>query len=132
MSKSSGLRQPSGSQLEILAILNHAGKPLSAAEVWIELSKTREIARPTVATQLERMEAAGWVIRDGSGRKTTFQASYSFDTAETEIARGFLSKFFESSVSRLVSSLLGSGQVSKDELERLRELIEKEKQQLDD
>lgn len=123
MSKSEQSPSPSGAQLEILEIVQRAEHPLSAPEIWSILCQTRDVSRPTVATLLARLEAGGWVSRQGIGRQARFTAKGSHEDAKTAIAETFLDKFFSASPSSLILSLIDSGKISAEELERLREIV---------
>jgi len=117
---------PTGAQMEILEAVAAAGdRGLSAPEVWTKLSEGRDVARTTVITLLQRLEQRGWLSRQGDGRGAIYRSLHAPEQATARIADGFLGRYFEGSASKFVSNLLGEGQISQDELERLRSIIAK-------
>lgn len=115
------------SQLEVMEVLWAAdGSGLKVAEIWRALSETREVARTTVLTTLQRLEKRGWLQRGDSDPVVRYQAVVGREAASGSLAAGFVDEFFEGSASRLVMSLLGSGRIKKAELARLRRLLDEE------
>lgn len=115
---------PTGAQLEILETVSHAGpKGMTAAEVWSQLSKGREVARTTVITLMQRLEQRGWISREGDGRGAIYRSLHAPEQASARIADGFLARFFDGSPSKFVLNLLGEGRISEDELERLKVIL---------
>lgn len=116
---------PTGAQLEILEILSQAKDGMTAAEVWAKLNQTREAARTTVITLLQRLELRGWLDRDGEGRGAVYRCAHAPEEATAKIADGFLDRYFEGSASKLVLNLLGEGKLSREEIGRLRAVLDR-------
>lgn len=123
MSKPNAQNPPTGAQLEILQVLQRASEPLSAAEVWTTISATREVARPTIATLLSRLEQSGWVTKNLDQKNPTYSANIKTSEAKSKIAENFLAKFFASSPSELVLSLFDQGKLTPQEIERLKKIV---------
>jgi predicted transcriptional regulator len=130
MSKSNEKQPLTPAQLEILQILIESDAPLSAAEIWSRLSIERQVSRSTVSTQLERMALGGWVLRSDNSRSATYSAESSASEAKVNIAQRFLDRFFDASVSTMVLSLVNES-VDKEELAKLRAIIDAAEQKLD-
>lgn len=130
MSKSYEKQPLTAAQLEILQILIESDTPLSAAEIWSKLSTERQVSRSTVSTQLERMARGGWISRSDTSRNATYSPERSSSEAKVNIAQRFLDKFFDASVSTMVLSLV-SESVDKDELAKLRAIIDEAERKMD-
>ena len=113
-------------QLEIMKVLWERQKA-TVTEVHAALEHGEDLAYTTVATMLRKMELKGLVAHENQGR--TFV--YSPAAVEDEVTRGMtsdlLDRVFEGSLSDMVSHLLSSREVSRDELERIEQLIAQKK-----
>ena len=98
-----------GTVSDILAILTAQGK---------------DLAPTTVATLLQRLSAQGWVKHRKNGRQLLYRAK----VGEEAVAKGMLNRllrsFFGGKASALTAQLLESEDLSAEELQKLRELIE--------
>ena len=94
-----------------------------AAAVCRAMEASRQLARTTVLTLLQRLEQRGWLERL-PGRPLGYRAVRARSEVERDLAGQFVRGFFGGSPTRLLSSLLGSEQLSPDELTRLRRLLE--------
>jgi BlaI family transcriptional regulator, penicillinase repressor len=117
---------PTDGELEILRILWAEG-PASLSDVCTALRQQRDVATTTVATMLRIMREKGLVRRQGTGRGATWTAL----ATHQKTARGMVGKLvdglFDGSADRLVTHLIEGGQLSEQELSRLRKLIRSKK-----
>ena len=113
-------------QLKIMKVLWERRKA-TVTEVHDSLEGGEELAYTTIATMLRKMELKGLVGHESQGR--TFV--YSPAASETEVTRGMagdlLDRVFEGSLADMVSHLLSSREVSRDELSRIEQLIAQRK-----
>ncbi len=118
--------QPQGeltpSQLEIMDVVWEQGEA-SIGEIWTALSRSRELARTTVQTQVERLEKRGWLRRIELGRRYRFAATQPRAHATRGLVARFVDRFFAGSAGSLVMHLLGNQRLDPDELERVRALL---------
>ena len=114
-----------GTQLEIMQIFwSRSTGEATAAEVWQALQETRIVARTTVLTLLQRLEKRGWVTREGEGRGAVYRAASRPEETATRLATDFLDAYFGGSASRLIMSLLGGRNVSAEEAQQMRAMLE--------
>jgi len=97
----------------------------SVAAVQVALKQAgRPLATTTIATLLQRLEKQGWVKHSREGR----QFIYHPRTPEHEVARNALQRvvdaFFGGSVASVAAELLQSDDVTHEELERVRRLLD--------
>lgn len=113
-----------GAQHEIVSLLWAEGEPMTVAEIWTRLRERRPIARTTVQTWVNRLEKRGWLGRVESRKGLGFRALRPPDEATDSMATRLLETFFGGSPTRLVSALAGRGHLDRDEVERLRMLLD--------
>ena len=83
------------------------------------------MGRTTVLNLVDRLEKRGWLARRQAQGVYRYQASLDREETTQALASGFVDDFFGGKASELVMSLLGNRRITKDELERLRQLIDK-------
>src|SRR5262245_38119414 len=109
-------------QLRIMKVLWAQGEA-SVANVLQTVGPSGELAYTTVATMLRKMEARGLVAHRIEGRSFIYRAKAKEDEVTRSMADHFVERLFEGSLTEVVSHLLNSREVSKDELETLEQLI---------
>jgi len=96
----------------------------TVTEVWEAICGQRDITRTTMLNQVERLTKRGWLKRQK--REGAFRYVGVLDRAKTAktLAEEFVADFFRGSASELVMSLLGSRQLKRADIVRLRELLD--------
>ena len=111
-------------QLDIMNLLWDLGEA-TAKELTDALSTQKPVAHSTVQTMLRTLEAKGAVRHEQRERTFVFIAVWERNELETTSAHDLLTRVFRGSAYGLVSRLLKDENVSKEELERLRQLIDR-------
>lgn len=109
-------------QLEVMEVVWDL-EEASVAEIWEHLAEEREVARTTILTQVQRLEARGWLKRKPRSRPALFRATRPREAALAGEADEFLDTYFEGSAAALVQNLLGAGKLDRGEVARLRKLL---------
>ncbi|GAB4137676.1 MAG: BlaI/MecI/CopY family transcriptional regulator [Planctomycetaceae bacterium] len=112
-------------QYEIMDVVwRHGRTGATVAEIWEAVSETRSVARTTVLNLVDRLEKRNWLKR--RQRKGTYHYTATVSRKKTSelLAGEFIDDFFGGSATDLVMSLLGSKQLSTDELNQLRKLLD--------
>jgi BlaI family transcriptional regulator, penicillinase repressor len=112
-------------QLEIMQVLWTRGRA-TAREITDELCRTQPIAHSTVQTLLRKLEAKGAVTHDIEERTFVFRPLYQQEEVTETATRDLLSRVFHGSVYGLVAHLLKHEPISREELQRLRRLLDEE------
>ena len=113
-------------QLEIMKVLwDRPGA--GVAEVLQGLGAEADLAYTTVATMLRKMEARGLVKHVSEGRRFLYRAAISPDAVTRSMADDVLERLFEGRLSDLLSHLLSTREVSREELCVLERLIAERK-----
>jgi BlaI family transcriptional regulator, penicillinase repressor len=109
-------------QLRILKILWEQ-REATVAQVHGQLAAQSDLAYTTIATMLRKMEARNLVQHRTEGRTFIYQPA----VAEAEVTRGLadhlIDRLFEGSLAGMVSHLLTTRDVSRDELAQIERLI---------
>ena len=116
---------PTDGELELLQILWQAG-PCSLGQICTAIRLRRAIATTTVATMLKVMLDKKLVRRKSTSRGYLWSAKATRQNAATGMVSKVVDLVFDGSAQRLVAHLLESGQLSNQEREEIRRLIDNE------
>jgi BlaI family penicillinase repressor len=115
-------------QLRLLKVLWEQPN-VSVAEVHQALGPNAALAYTTVATMLRKMEARGLVAHETEGRRFLYRAAVTPKAVTRGMADDLLERLFEGRLADLVSHLLSTREVTREELDELERLIAERKQQ---
>lgn len=110
-------------QLKLLEILWEEGEA-SVRDVKAALAPERERARSTIATLLSRLEEKGVVTHREVGRRYLYRATVDREEVRGALLSDFTDDVFRGSVPALVRQLLELEDVTQEELEQVRRMIE--------
>jgi BlaI family transcriptional regulator, penicillinase repressor len=113
----------SPAQQEIMEIVWERGE-VTATEVRRVLSRTRKVARNTVRTFLDRMEAKGWLAHRAEGRTFLYTAARPRHDTIGQKVREIVETVCGGSPETLVAALLDYRGLRPDELKRIRQLLD--------
>ncbi len=121
--------KPQGSlspiQFEIMAVAWDKGsRGATVTEVWQQISAERTVIRSTVQNLVERLATRGWLVRKRLKSGLFFRAAVPREDVEQQVMEEFIDGFFGGSATHLVSGLLGSGKINKQDIARLRRLLD--------
>ena len=114
---------PTDGELELLQVLWQAG-PCSLGQICTALRLRRPIATTTVATILKTMLGKKLVVRKNTPQGYLWSAKTTRQDAATGLVRKLVDLVFDGSAHRLVAHLLESDQLSDQEREELRRLMD--------
>ncbi|MGA3179958.1 MAG: BlaI/MecI/CopY family transcriptional regulator [Verrucomicrobiota bacterium] len=100
------------------------------AQVRAAVSPDASLAHSTIATMLRKMEARGLVKHRLLDRKFLYRALVREDVVARKMSEHFIERLFEGSLADMVSHLLKTQDISRQELERLEKLIAEQKRKL--
>ena len=115
---------PSDAQVEVLNIFWELGEA-TVGEVWQAFSARRRVARNTVLTLVTRLEEKGWLRRHDEGNVLRYSAVVPKQTALRQFARRLVETAFGGSTEGLIMALLGGGELSEIEAQRIRAKLDK-------
>lgn len=109
-------------QLAVMTALWHVGEG-TTGDILAAMNEGKVLAPTTVATMLQRLTTQGWVKHRRRGRQLVYRANVTQKDAATGVLRRVLSSFFGGRVSALTAQLLATEDLSREDLEQLRQLL---------
>lgn len=116
-------RQLTARQLEIMEVVWARGEA-SALEVRDELAKTRDVAKNTVRTTMERLETAGWLNHRVVGRTRFYSALIERQATIGEKVLDVIDRVCGGRPDRLMSALVEHRGLDEEEIDRIEALLE--------
>ncbi len=114
--------KPTDSELEILQILWRNG-PSTVKMVNENLSQKKDVGYTTTLKLMQIMFDKGLVRRNEEERSHIYSAALEENQIQTALIEKLLETAFSGSAAKLVMQALGNSKPSKDELDKIRELI---------
>jgi predicted transcriptional regulator len=123
--KSTGIVEPTRSELEILQVLWQHG-PSTVRFVNDKLNEQkREVNYTSTLKLMQIMVEKNILKRDESTMKHVYESVQEEDKTKGFLLDRFVDSMFQGSASSLMLQLLGNKKTSKKELEKIRELLNK-------
>jgi len=120
-----GIVEPTRSELEILQVLWQFG-PSTVRFVNDNLNEQkREVNYTSTLKLMQIMVDKGILKRDESSMKHVYQPAQEEQKTKSYLLDRFVDSMFQGSASSLMVQLLGNKKTSKKELDKIRELLEK-------
>jgi predicted transcriptional regulator len=116
--------KPTESELELLGILWDRG-PVTVRELFEAVNEGRPVVYTGVLKLLQIMAEKGLVERDERERAHVYRAAVSQADTERRFVRELSERFFAGSAAQLALRALQIEKASDEELEAIRQLIEK-------
>ena len=115
-------------QLDIVRVLWRR-KEATAAQVQAALDAERGLALTTISTLLSRLEKRGLVTHRTEGRTFIYRAAVTEPQVRHSMLGSLVDSVFKGDPTELVSQLLSARDLSPDDLERIRAMVEAARQQ---
>ena len=114
------------SEFDIMDAVWNAGE-LTVTEILQKVNKlnNRNLKRATIQVQVGRLEEKGWLKHREEGNKFIFTATVPRSEASAFIAYDIGQRIFGGSCVELVKAFFSKSKVSSEEIQQLRELIDK-------
>lgn len=113
-------------QFEIMQLIWESSGGLTVGEIWEVIRSNRDVSRTTVLNLVDRLEKRGWLTRHKDQGVFRYAAALPRESVEGQLAVDFVEAFFAGSATNLVMSLLGSQRVSREDIQRLKRLIDEQ------
>lgn len=115
--------KPTAGELEILRILWERG-PSTVREVHEALGRDKDVGYTTVLKLMQIMTAKGTVRRNQEQRAHVYEACQAAEKTKRALAGDVLQRVFQGSASQLMMHALEGRRTSREELEKLRRLLD--------
>ena len=110
----------------LMKVLWKAEKPLSLGEILAQV-REKNWVRNTVGTMLSRLCDKGVVAYEKKGKTNLYYALLPEQEYSMKETKSFLAKLYQGSVGNLVASLYQNKEISQDEIDTLKKIIDGEK-----
>lgn len=114
----------SEAQMEIMNVVWDQGE-VTLGDVWKTLSQNRQVARNTVQTLITRLVEKGWLSYHAEGKIFHYKAAAPRESTLKDVVKRLVDTAFKGSTEGLIMALLEEQSLDKDEVARIRALIEK-------
>jgi BlaI family transcriptional regulator, penicillinase repressor len=84
----------------------------------------RDLKRTTIQVQMKRLEEKGWLTHHEDGRNFLYEATRDREDVAREITGDIKKRIFDGSYASLVKALFHGSKVSKDEIKRIRKILD--------
>jgi BlaI family transcriptional regulator, penicillinase repressor len=113
-------------EFEIMSALWREGE-LTITEIMdhVNAANRRNLKRSTIQVQVNRLEAKGWLVHREESNKFFFTPTIQRQRASAAIAADIGERVFGGSCVELVKAFFSKSKVSREEIKKLRELIDR-------
>lgn len=115
--------QLSRAQREVMEVIWDLGEA-SASTVCEHINETRPVARNTIRTLMERMEAKGWLTHRNEGRSYVYAATVPREESLGQRVMDMVEKACGGNPEKLMMALLDYRGLSDDEANRIRRMLD--------
>jgi predicted transcriptional regulator len=122
--KKKEISRPTEAELGILQILWQHG-PCTVRMVNDRLNETKNVGYTTTLKLMQIMVEKGILERDEQKRSHTYSAAIGEQATQRQLLDRFLQTAFGGSAMKLVMQALGNHNASREEISRIRELLDK-------
>jgi len=112
-------------QLSVMRVLWKHGK-LSVSETHKQLNQKKLMALTTVATLLTRMQEKDIVAFEKRGRQFLYYPLISESDIKTSMLTNILNTLFDGNPSELVNHLVSQNDIKKGDLDKIKQLLQKD------
>ena len=111
-------------EFEIMGVVWEEGET-TVNRVWETINRKRQapLSRTTILVQMNRLEEKKWLKHRAVGRAFLYSATRQKDETLENLVGDIHRRFFKGSSSDLVRCLFRSVQISKEEIQKLKEII---------
>jgi predicted transcriptional regulator len=120
----SSLPRLTDAEFEIMEIVWQEGET-TVNHVWetINLKRNTRLSRTTIMVQMSRLEEKKWLKHRAAGRTYLYSATRKKDETLENLVGDIHRRFFKGSSSDLVRCLFKSVRLSKEEIQKLKDII---------
>ncbi len=112
-------------ELEIMEVIWELGEAtINDVTARINAGREQALRRTTIQVQMTRLETKGWLTHREEGRTYIYASPYDRDAIRADLASDIQERVFGGSCTELVKCLIDQRKISKQELGKLRRLIE--------
>jgi len=113
------------SELEIMLIIWEIGEDVSTSDIMNALKDKKTVTVQLVQSYLKRLENKKFIKVKKLGRLNFYEPLISLEQYRSDETNNFIDTFYQNSPTKLVATLIANKHISEEELEKIREVINK-------
>lgn len=117
------------SELELMMIIWDAGRPVTRAEIEIQLPKERQLSATTILSFLSRLQEKGFVDVYREGKTNVYKAVVPKEEYLQEESRSIWKRLYQNSVGNFMTALGSGEELSEEDLDELQEFLDRERRE---
>lgn len=125
--KSKSLPKISEAEYEVMKIVWKSA-PINTNEITEQLTRTTDWSPKTIQTLIKRLVNKGVLSYEKQSRVFVYTPLFDQKSYIGQESRSFLNRFYNGSLSSMLTAFLDSDRLSEDEIHTLRTLLSKEKE----
>ena len=115
-------------EFEIMKIVWDRGKAtINEVLDAVNSLNNRNLKRTTIQVQMKRLEEKGWLTHHEEGRNFIYQSTRDREEVSREITSDIKKRIFDGSYASLVKALFHGADISSEEIERIRKILDEHK-----
>lgn len=117
------------SELELMMIIWDAGRPVTRAEIEMQLPKERQLSATTILSFLSRLQEKGFVDVYREGKTNVYKAVVPKEEYLQEESRSIWKRLYQNSVGNFMTALGSGEELSEEDLDELQEFLDRERRE---
>ncbi len=123
------MRRLPDSELEMMMIIWDAGRPVTRAEIEMQLPKERQLSATTILSFLSRLQEKGFVDVYREGKTNVYKAVVPKEKYLQEESRSIWKRLYQNSVGNFMTALGSGEELSEEDLDELQEFLDRERRE---
>lgn len=123
------MRRLPDSELEMMMIIWDVGRPVTRAEIEMQLPKERQLSATTILSFLSRLQEKGFVDVYREGKTNVYKAVVPKEEYLQEESRSIWKRLYQNSVGNFMTALGSGEELSEEDLDELQEFLDRERRE---
>ena len=123
------MRRLPDSELEMMMIIWDVGRPVTRAEIEMQLPKERQLSATTILSFLSRLQEKGFVDVYREGKTNVYKAVVPKEEYLQEESRSIWKRLYQNSVGNFMAALGGGAELSDEDLDELQDFLDRERRE---
>lgn len=123
------MRRLPDSELELMMIIWDVGRPVTRAEIEMQLPKERQLSATTILSFLSRLQEKGFVDVYREGKTNVYKAVVPKEEYLQEESRSIWKRLYQNSVGNFMTALGSGEELSEEDLDELQEFLDRERRE---
>ncbi|WP_440322880.1 BlaI/MecI/CopY family transcriptional regulator [Laedolimicola sp.] len=123
------MRRLPDSELEMMMIIWDVGRPVTRAEIEMQLPKERQLSATTILSFLSRLQEKGFVDVYREGKTNVYKAVVPKEEYLQEESRSIWKRLYQNSIGNFMTALGSGEELSEEDLDELQEFLDRERRE---